>query len=80
VPSFDLSAIETISASGSALAVLGYGVVRSVAGIVDRLAFLIGLRMILRSTCGKARETVLLAYVGTRRTGRRRFDRADRRR
>lgn len=60
---FDLSAIEALGASGSALVVLGYGLARVVTGIVDRVVFLIGLHMILRTTSGKTRQTALLAYV-----------------
>lgn len=50
---------------------VGYGLVRVVSAIVDRVVFLIGLRMILRTTTGRTRETVLLAYVEHRRHGRR---------
>lgn len=59
----DLSAIEALGAYGSALLAIGYGFARTAANVVDRVAFLIGLRMILRRTAGQSRVTILVAYV-----------------
>jgi hypothetical protein len=55
----DLSAVGAIGASGPVLAVLGYAGVR----LIDRVCFLVGLRMILRSTSGNTRQAVLAAYL-----------------